>query len=156
MPGRDENTGQTKAFTAPVSDVSEAAWPREEGGGGCQRIMTRSPRGPYTAGSRAYLAACVPPVLSGSVFTVPGRLPRWLLRFTAVYGAQQAVKCNKSGVASQCHQNNQKIKMEMPPQTPTDSQVQDGKLSQEQECLLSVQHPGWTCHQMSLGTVTAS
>ena len=66
--------------------------------------LTHSPCGPYAVGSRPHLAACAPLVLSGLMFTVLGRLPFWLLKFTAVYGTQQTVKCNKSGVASQFHQ----------------------------------------------------
>ena len=33
-----------------------------------------------------------------------GQVAVWLLRFTAIHGTQQTVKCNKSGVASQFHQ----------------------------------------------------
>ena len=101
---RGLNARWTKALAAPASDLYEVTQPREAAGSGYGLTAPPPPCGPYVVGSRPHLAACAPLVLSRLMFAVPGGLPSWLLKFTAVYRTQQTVKCNKSGVASQFHQ----------------------------------------------------
>lgn len=99
-----KNSQRPGALSALWLVLQDAVWPQAEDGGECQQLLTCPLHVSRAAGARPHLAAGAPPVLSGLMFTVLGRLPSWLLRFTAIHGTQQTVKCNKSGVASQFHQ----------------------------------------------------